>query len=134
MVEELFQVIQVEAGGGRSRSWNWSVIGGKGGDANKTFSQYLSKDELPVLPHTYGTYDSGSCGDNGESCGEINIHNGLIIFAYGGAGRWFCEKWKCEFWCWCRRLSSSWYWPEVELVVVGGDHACNGGRLYVWIG
>lgn len=33
-----------------------------------------------------GGLDSGSDGEKGENCGNVNINNSLTVYSYGGAG------------------------------------------------
>ncbi len=71
-----------DAGGG-GRRWSSVLVlvgnGGKGGSSNTVTNLNFSDIEK-----TFG--ESGSDGESGEDCGEININNTLIVYSYGGAG------------------------------------------------
>lgn len=72
---------------GRSRSWNRSEIGGKGGNANSTETGGLGifsdkdNDDNPVT-----NTNSGFDGENGENCGKVSINDDIKVFSYGGRG------------------------------------------------
>ena len=38
------------------------------------------------MPWTYGEYDSGYCGEDGENCGIVVINDYIRVYSYGGAG------------------------------------------------
>jgi len=59
-------------GGGGGAGAGIGGNGGNGGNANK--------DTKP------GVTGSGCDGEQGENCGSVNIHNNLIVYAYGGSG------------------------------------------------
>ena len=77
----------MEAGGGRSWSWNRTVIGGKGGNANSTETGGLGiyfdrdNDDNPKT-NTNQSWD----GEDGEDCGIVTISNDIKVYAYGGSG------------------------------------------------
>ncbi len=59
-----------EAGGGAGAGIGGN--GGNGGSANGEISDNLN--------------GSGHDGEAGEDCGNVNIYNSLVVYAYGGAG------------------------------------------------
>ena len=83
MVQQCLEV----GGGGRSWSWDRTVIGGKGGNANSTQAPYLginsdgNNDDCPETNTNLG-WDAG----DGEDCGIVAVNGDIEVYAFGGSG------------------------------------------------
>lgn len=73
-------LMEVVVGGGAGAGIGGS--GGKGGNGSSTEIKELGIQEDNPETNTNIGWD----GENGEDCGNINIYNSLIVFAYGGGG------------------------------------------------
>ena len=72
---------------GRSRCWNRSEIGGKGGNANSTESTDLAKQcNVDKEDNPKINTNSGWDGEDGEDCGIVKINDDIKVYAYGGNG------------------------------------------------